>query len=363
MHVGYAPNFQNLDSEFDDKLFYEEEIKLTDLAEPLGFDSIWESEHHFSSYEMTPNVLQFLSYVAGRTKTVRLGSLVVILPWHNPVRVAEDVALLDHLSNGRYILGIGRGLGQMEMAGFKVDMNATRDIFNESAHAIVEALENGFMEFEGKHVHQPRREIRPAPFKTFRGRTYAAGMSPESMPLFASLGMGPIVFPLKSWDDVKANMDIFRKAWTDKRPDEPAPKPAVVGFYVVDNDAEYAKDMALKYMGRNYRAVHKFYNFGGSHFKDIKGYEHYARTAANFEELPDDKVRDFVDLMPWGTPKQVLEKLRAAADHVDIGAFITHFRFGNNSLEEAEKGMRLFAQEVLPVVKSWDKGPFAEARA
>ena len=73
-------------------------LALCDLAEPLGFDSIWQPEHHFSGYEMTPNVLQFLTYMAGRTKTVRLGSMVVVLPWHNPLRVVEDVTLLDHYS-------------------------------------------------------------------------------------------------------------------------------------------------------------------------------------------------------------------------------------------------------------------------
>src|SRR6185437_7497348 len=83
MHVGYAPIFQNLENELPDRSIYADELRLAELAEPLGFDSIWESEHHFTDYEMTPDVLQFLSYMAGRTKRVRLGSLVVILPWTN----------------------------------------------------------------------------------------------------------------------------------------------------------------------------------------------------------------------------------------------------------------------------------------
>ncbi|HSV81144.1 MAG TPA: LLM class flavin-dependent oxidoreductase [Ramlibacter sp.] len=359
MHVGYAPIFQNLDDELSDTQVYAEELRLAELAEPMGFDSIWESEHHFTDYEMTPDVLQFLSYMAGRTKTVRLGSLVVILPWHNPLRVAENVSLLDHYSKGRYILGIGRGLGAYEMEGWKVDMNNTRGIFNESAEALVGALKNGYMEYDGEFIKQPKRHLRPAPHSTFEGRTYCAGMSPESMPFFAKLGAGVILFPFKEWSDVKSNLESYRKVWEEVRPGTQPPKPIVVGFCCVDKDAGRARDDAYKYIGRHYKAVNKIYNFGGEHFKHIKGYENYAKNAKDFEVLSDDKIKAFVDLMPYGTPKQINDKTREIADYLDLGGLITHFRFGGNTLEHAERGMRLFAEECLPVMHSWDQGPLA----
>lgn len=363
MHVGYAPIFQNLDNELPDSEVYANELKLAELAEPMGFDSIWESEHHFTDYEMTPDVLQFLSYMAGRTKKVRLGSLVVILPWHNPMRVAENVSLLDHYSKGRYILGIGRGLGAFEMEGWNVDMSKTRGIFNESAEALINGLKNGYVEYDGEHIKQPRRDIRPAPLKTFEGRTYGAGMSPESMPFFAKMGSGVLVFPFKEWSDVKGNLDNYRKVWAEHRPGTVPPKPVVVGFCVVDKDPARAEADAMKYIGRHYKAVNKIYNFGGEHFKNMKGYEHYAKNSSDFEVMDDAKIKAFVDLMPYGTPKQVLEKTKAIVDYLDLGGLITHFRFGNNSFEHAEAGMRLFAEEVLPTMQSWDTGPFAEINA
>lgn len=360
MHVGYAPIFQNLDDEFSDRQVYLEELKLAELAEPWGFDSIWESEHHFTDYEMTPDVLQFLTYMAGRTKTVRLGSLVVILPWHKPLRVAENVSLLDHYSNGRYILGIGRGLGAYEMDGWNVDMNNTRGIFNESAEALLNALHDGYMEYDGEHIKQVKRHLRPAPHLSFCGRTYGAGMSPESIPFFAKMGMGVIVFPFKEWAEVRRNLDLYGDIWRQLRPDTAPPKPATVGFVTIDNDPARAEEDAMKYIGRHYKAVNKIYNFGGAHFANIKGYEHYAKNAVDFQDLPESKIRDFVNLMPYGTPKQVLEKIRAMVDDVGIGALIVHFRFGNNSYEQAERGMRLFVEECLPVIKKWDTGRFAE---
>src|SRR3984893_900651 len=144
MHVGFSPVFMNTSGTMAD-------LALADLAEPLGFDSIWQPEHHFSGYEMTPNVLQFLTYMAGRTKTVRLGSMVVVLPWHNPLRVVEDVTQLDYYSGGRAILGIGRGLGAMEFAGFGIEMSDTRDLFVEKAETVVNALRTGFIEYHRKY--------------------------------------------------------------------------------------------------------------------------------------------------------------------------------------------------------------------
>jgi len=362
MHVGYAPIFQNLDNELSDREVYAQELRLAEMAEPMGFDSIWESEHHFTDYEMTPDVLQFLSYMAGRTKKARLGSLVVILPWHKPLRVAENVSLLDHYSKGRYILGIGRGLGAHEMEGWGVDMGKTRGIFNESAEALVNALRDGYMEYDGEHIKQVRRDIRPAPLKSFEGRTYGAGMSPESMPFFAKLGAGVLVFPFKEWSDVRTNLDSYRKVWAEVRPGTEPPKPVVVGFCVIDKDPARAEADAMKYIGRHYKAVNKIYNFGGEHFKNIKGYEHYAQNAADFKEMPESKIKAFVDLMPYGTPKQVLEKLKAITDDLQLGGLITHFRFGNNSFDHAERGMRMFAEEILPVMHTWNTGPFAQIR-
>src|SRR5476651_2139142 len=103
MHVGMAAVFQNTGQQISDRQVYLNELALADMAEPLGFESIWSVEHHFTDYTMCPDVLQFLTYMAGRTTTVKLGSMVLVLPWHDPVRAAEQIVLLDHMSNGRLI--------------------------------------------------------------------------------------------------------------------------------------------------------------------------------------------------------------------------------------------------------------------
>src|SRR5512135_2503012 len=190
MHVGMRVIFQATDPKRSDREVYQAELKLGDLAEPLGFDSVWGVEHHFTDYTMCPDVLQFLSYVAGACERVQLGSMVVVLPWHDPMRVAEKISMLDHMSGGRLIVGIGRGLGRVEFEGFRVAMTESRGRFVESAAMVLHGLEHGYCDYEGAFVKQPRRDIRPKPFKSFRGRTYAAAVSPESIPIMAELGVG-----------------------------------------------------------------------------------------------------------------------------------------------------------------------------
>src|SRR6266540_4045211 len=161
MHIGLGLQFNNVDGTSSDAEVYRRELQLAARAEDAGFDSVWASEHHFSDYQLTASTPMFLSWVAGQTTRVKLGAMVTVLPWHDPVRVAESFSVLDHLSGGRAILGMGRGLGQVEFEGFRVRMDESRRRFAEYAPAILNALETGYIEWDGDLYEQPRTPIRP----------------------------------------------------------------------------------------------------------------------------------------------------------------------------------------------------------
>src|SRR5690606_34158271 len=113
MHVGLATGFAHQGGRSGpDAEFVREEIEHLLLAEELGFDSVWITEHHFSDYSMSNDPLQLLTYIAAKTRHVKLGTQCIIVPWHNPARLAEKIVNLDILSNGRAILGFGGGLAQ-----------------------------------------------------------------------------------------------------------------------------------------------------------------------------------------------------------------------------------------------------------
>src|SRR5438094_7678726 len=351
MHVGMAAVFQNPGKARTDREVYRNELRLADLAEPLGFESIWGVEHHFTDYTMCPDVLQFLTYMAGRTERARLGSMVVVLPWHDPMRVAEEVAMLDNISGRRLILGLGRGAGKVEFDGFRLSMDESRERFTESAEMLLKGLETGYCEYDGTFVKQPRAAIRPAPFKSFRGRTYAAAVSPESLPIMARLGVGILIIPQKPWHEVAKELDAYRTVYRQVNAVE-APPPISAGWTFCDVNAERAREMARRYIGGYYRTVLDHYHFEGNHLAKTKGYEYYGKMSEKIAEYGTDTVIDyFVNLQVSGTPEQCYEKILDIHRRTGNSHYIGVFSYAGMPYEEAESNMRLFAKEVMPQLK------------
>jgi alkanesulfonate monooxygenase SsuD/methylene tetrahydromethanopterin reductase-like flavin-dependent oxidoreductase (luciferase family) len=353
VHVGTALIFQGTDPNRSDREVYEQEIRLGMLAEELGFQSIWGVEHHFTDYTMCPDVLQYLSYFAGRTHTMQLGSMVVVLPWHDPIRVAEQVAMLDNMSDGRVVLGLGRGLGRVEFEGFGVDMNESREIFVESAQLLLSTLETGVAEFDGKYVKQVRRTIRPRPFKSFRERTYAAAVSPESVEIMARLGVGILIIPQKPWEVVANELKSYREVFR-RLNGRDAPAPIVGGWTFCDADEGRAREMAVQWIGGYWKTVLEHYELRGEHLKHTKGYEAYGRLqdiVSSGDGGADATTQFFLDIQIWGTPEQCFEKIMRIRDITAMDWYNGLFSYAGMPWDEAERNMRLFAREVMPELK------------
>jgi|TARA_B110000495_G_C22958268_1_gene561566 alkanesulfonate monooxygenase SsuD/methylene tetrahydromethanopterin reductase-like flavin-dependent oxidoreductase (luciferase family) len=357
MHVGYSVAFQNPENALTDKEVWDQEMRMVEEAEDLGFDSVWTVEHHFTDYTMCPDPLQLLTWVASRTNLM-VGTGVVVLPWHDPVRVAEQITLLDNLSGGRLILGVGRGIARVEYEGFRIPMDTSRERFLEYARMIIDGLENGYMEHDGEFVQQPRRDLRPAPQHSFRGRTYAAAVSPEGMPLMAQLGIGLLVIPQKPWDVVEEDFAAYNQEWKLHHDFAPPP-PLSGGFCFVDSNAGRAEEKALEHMCNYYGTVMKHYEFGSKRpHEGVKGYEFYEGISKYIDRHGGSgAAEDFARLMPFGTPDQVLEKIQFIRDKIGIAAFFPNLSFAGMSYTEARRNRDLFAKEVLPVLKEWDSPP------
>ena len=138
MHVGLASGFAHQRGDtYDDARLLREEVDNLVYAEELGFDSVWITEHHFSDYSISNDPLQLLTWIAARTSRIKLGTQCIIVPWHNPVRLAEYIVNLDILSGGRVILGFGGGLAPHEFAGLGVDQNQARALYNDVLDVLI----------------------------------------------------------------------------------------------------------------------------------------------------------------------------------------------------------------------------------
>jgi len=351
MHVGMTTFFQNPGNAMSDAAVYAHEMSMADLAEPLGFDSLWGAEHHFDEYTMCPSVTQFLTYMAGRTTKVKLGSMVLVLPWHDPVRLAEEVAVLDQLSGGRVILGIGRGLGRIEFKGFRLNMGESRTRFTEYAQAILEGLKTGHIEYDGQYLKQPKVAIRPSPTRSFAGRTYAASVSPASLEIMARLGVGLLIIAQKPWETTLNELAEYRARFTQVNGRD-APKPIIASFIAVAEKEADAREMFEKYIRGYALSAVRHYEFNNEGLADIPGYEYYGKLAQNIQKHGLDNFVNFLaELQVWGTPDQVFNKLAEHQRLADSGGLIGAFSYGGMPHDVAKRNMTLFAERVLPRLK------------
>lgn len=353
MQVGLLMVFQNFEDGVSDRETWERDIHLAGLAEPLGFDVLSAVEHHFSNYAMSPDNLQFLSHMAAKTERIGLLTGAVILPWNDPLRVAERMIVLDHLSKGRALFGIGRGLARREYDVLGVDMNEARDRFDEAAEIIIEALETGIIEGNGKHYKQARTQLRPGPYASFKDRFYAVGMSSDSVPVIARLGARMMSFAQKPWAEMAPHFETYRTLF-EKEQGCAAPAPVCVDFLSCDESAELAEATARKHMANYYITVMEHYEMASDHFKQMKGYGDYADNAALLKDAGmDEAANGFVDINTWGTPQQILDKMAQRRDQIGDFDLTVQISYGGLTGAQAEKSMRLFAEKVLPELQGW----------
>ena len=146
MEIGIAqlaPKF-GCDAQVTDNQVFHEEVELAVLADRMDYDHVWMVEHHFEDYSFCPDNFVYLAHLAARTNRIKLATGAVIVPWHlPPIRIAERAAMVDQLSNGRFTLGLGRGLARREFDRIGISMDESRDRYDEATPLIIEALETG----------------------------------------------------------------------------------------------------------------------------------------------------------------------------------------------------------------------------
>lgn len=357
MEFGFLNVMQNWHQDLDDFQTWQGEIELAIAADRHGFDSIGCVEHHFEAYGMCGDNFQYLAYLAPQTKNAVLKPGACILPWNDPVRVAEKMAQLEYMAPGRTALGLGRGLSKKEYRGFRIDMNEARERFDEAAEMVLRALDTGICEGDGKFYQQPAVEIRPRPTTGYRDKVFCVAMSPDSATAAARLGAPMMTFIQYPIEHHVPMIEGWRDQFREFHPDTPVPEPILTDVTLCHEDEEEAERLAYEYIGKHFLAVMHHYDFGGDHFKDIKGYEAYAAQSDALRGNSSQFTGGFAGSHPWGTPEQTIARATELAHAFGTDEIMFVFRYGDMPMELARKSMRLFAKEVMPALKALEPKP------
>ena len=331
---------------------YREEMQLAVRADELEYDLIGIVEHHFEDYSFCPDNFVYLANLASKTKNSRLLTAAVIIPWNDPLRVAEKAALLDELSDGRLILGLGRGLSKREYDQFGINMEESRERFDEAVPMILEALETGVMSnHSGKFYVQPEARIRPAPSRSFKGRVNQVAMSSDSVIEAAVHGAKVMQFSYKPMAVHKEEIDTYAAEYRRLHKTSP-PVPMFIDLTVCDRDSGRAEANSRKYISDYFLSVVHHYEMLGDHFSNAKGYEEYGEAASAMREAGmESLLESYLDSQITGTPQQMLDRLEQRRAVVGDFDMLFCFRFAGNEMEVAMRSLETVASDVIPEMR------------
>ena len=216
MKFGLAYEMQR--PQLDDHAVIEETIEQICLADEMGFDYVWFVEHHFlTTFSMSPCPEVIFGALSRLTKNIRLGFGVVILPYHHPIRVAERVAMVDHLSGGRVDLGTGRSAAY-EQTGMGIDPRETREMWEESLQMIPKIWDADYFEWEGKYWNVPPRQVLPKPYQQSHPPIWVAALQPATYELAAEKGIGVMALGISAPSVLAPHISAYRENIKNAKP-------------------------------------------------------------------------------------------------------------------------------------------------
>lgn len=336
---------------------YREHFDQLALCDTLGFDAICFNEHHMSPYGGMPSPNLIVAAMTQRTERVKLGIMGNCLPIRgHPIRVAEEVALLDVISGGRIISGFLRGIPQ-EFLAYNVDPRESRERFDEAWDLIIKAwtAEEPF-DWEGKYFRYRGVSIWPRPLQRPHPPVVFAGNTAESVEWAArrKVALGSSMFPTES---LKGTFDYYRRqcaahGWTPGEEHITTQR----HIYVAESGAR-AREEAEPHLNYFFQVLmaqfrsERVQQVRNEALNSARSYEYKADGARpKLWELTFDRCQtDGYSII--GDPDHVIGELRAQQQALGFGAIMGFFHFGSMPHDLAEKNLRLFAKEVLPYVR------------
>lgn len=319
--------------------YYPEFLEEVELGEALGFDSVWLEEHHGVKNHYWPSPLVGLAGAATRTERILLGSDIMVMPFYHPVRVAEDVAMLDIMSGGRFILGSAIGYKPDEFALYQVPLKKRGARFEEALQLIKQLWTQDEVHFEGTYYHVDGLKIEPRPISDPHPPLWLGGWGPLSLRRAALYGDAWIPGPTAHLDKLLSAQAQYRETLQGAGIDPATrPTPLTREVIIAETDAK-ARTMAEAHLIINYRD-----EYGGGEWKHPLIGDEDEAPVDQFEALSKDRFL-------VGSPDTVIEGLQRFLDTFGVDHMICRLYFPGITHEFIMQELRLLAEEVMPAFK------------
>lgn len=326
------------------------DVRLAVEADRAGFKYIWVSEHHFlDEYSHLSASEIFLAFCAAKTERIHLGSAIwnISPPVNHPVRVAERVAMMDHLSEGRFEFGVGRGAGSREVTGFMIpSTDATKPMLDEVFRELPRMWRETEYSFKGEYFEVPARNVLPKPWGKAHPPLWQAAGNPPTYEKAARIGVGVIGFNFSAAKQMEPMVSAYKKAIGEAEP---------IGDWVNDNVMITNSVVCLE-DGRRAREVAAAMGTGRLQSLVFRYHDTFPKPQG-VPQWPDTLPEPTLEQVEWriregyllcGDPDEVLEQVRryeeAGADQVVFGLPV------DMPIEAAVETVRLFGEHVIPKI-------------
>jgi alkanesulfonate monooxygenase SsuD/methylene tetrahydromethanopterin reductase-like flavin-dependent oxidoreductase (luciferase family) len=324
-----------------------ETTEQVQYAEELGFHGAWLAEHHFTRYSMASSSLILATHMAARTTRIRVGTAVVVSPLHNPIRIAEDTAMLDLLSGGRLDVGFGRGTSGYEYSGYNVAPEESQEGFQDSIKIVQGLWTTPDFSYESKHHHLHRLNLVPPPVQRPHPPIYlAATRTPATLEFAVSTGHSLCIAVVQDTADAldlcQRFVSMSREAGLHR---SMADIPFFRYFYVAETEARAHQDTEARL----------------NWVVDIMQWRRFIKEGSEVYRRMDDWRRDRTELPVSyntlaqnraiiGTPDQCVAGIKALQAY-GVDYFGCNFDFGGMEHQKVLRSMELFSKEVMPQLR------------
>jgi alkanesulfonate monooxygenase SsuD/methylene tetrahydromethanopterin reductase-like flavin-dependent oxidoreductase (luciferase family) len=323
---------------------YEQRLQCLEYADEAGFYCYHLAEHQATPLGMAPSPGVFLAAATQRTRHIRLGPLVYLLPLYNPLRLAQEICMLDHMSRGRLEVGVGRGVSPYELAFFNVTPQQARAMFREALDILTGGLASGELSYAGEYFSFKHVRLHLEPCQRPYPPLWYPTDNPDSIKWLAEQGLNTITHypPMTTMREL---FDLYKHIWQEHHTNPKrlnarvaAPKYGIVRHvYVADTDTQALQEAKAAF-------ADFIYNF--NYLRLVNG-----DTSGRAAYLADFDARLKEGLHVVGSPEtvktQVQEHIRITGSNYFVGSFF----FGTLTREQTLRSLRLFAEEVMPAFR------------